>query len=476
MPNQIAIIHGWSDSSASFADLTGFLGRQGFDVTQIWLGDYVSLDDDVRIEDVAKRMEAVLRAAIAKGDLTPPFDLIVHSTGGLVAREWLATYYPTGQGCPVKRLLMLAPANFGSRLAALGKSMIGRVAKGWNNWFQTGEEMLRALELGSPYQWRLAERDLFDLDGEGLTGPYGPGKVLPFVITGTRAYSSGLRTIVNENGSDGTVRVCAANLNAVGMTIDFAADPKTPKVKMWARRTDVEFPCAVLPDRDHGAVAHPSQPSEADKATSDLAGRLIVQALRCASDQEYLAIHTEWQALSEMTAGLASDKARREAMFAKNRPDPQIYHQHMQASVRVIDDHGLPVPDYFLEFFSPGAAGTKDSEFFHKEVLSHVHVNSTDASYRCLFMDRTDLATRYYDRIRNPALRKLAVSVSAAKIGPNVRYFDSTKEGASGHHIVHEAYSDQAAKPHDRLYRNRTHFIEVIIPRQPVAKVFRLSR
>ena len=52
----------------------------------IWLGDYKSLDDDVRIEDVGKRMEAVLRQLIDEGPLVPPFDLIVHSTGGLVAR------------------------------------------------------------------------------------------------------------------------------------------------------------------------------------------------------------------------------------------------------------------------------------------------------------------------------------------------------------------------------------------------------
>src|SRR5262249_3202262 len=135
MPAQVAIVHGWSDTSKSFANLRDYLLANGYQTAQVWLGDYVSMDDDVRVEDVGKRMDQVIRAAIADNKLTVPFDLIVHSTGGLVAREWISRFFPTGDGCPVKRLLMLAPANFGSRLASLGNSMLGRVAKGWNNWF-----------------------------------------------------------------------------------------------------------------------------------------------------------------------------------------------------------------------------------------------------------------------------------------------------------------------------------------------------
>ena len=45
---------------------------------------------------------------------------------------------------------LVAPANLGSPLAAKGKSLVGRIAKGCNNWFETGSEMLNALELASP--------------------------------------------------------------------------------------------------------------------------------------------------------------------------------------------------------------------------------------------------------------------------------------------------------------------------------------
>src|SRR5688500_14980280 len=173
MATQVVILHGWSDKSESFRNLRDFLVANGWAAAEVWLSDYISLDDDVRIDDVSKRMDEVIRAAIAGGTIQVPFDLIVHSTGGLVARHWISTFYPDGRAltdkmaCPVKRLVMLAPANFGSALAAMGKSMLGRVVKGWNNWFQTGTEMLQALELSSAFQWDLALSDLFDRDGDG---------------------------------------------------------------------------------------------------------------------------------------------------------------------------------------------------------------------------------------------------------------------------------------------------------------------
>src|SRR5437763_322095 len=135
MPRQVAIMHGYSDNSKSFKPLVSFLDSNGFDTVPLWLGDYISLDDDVRIEDIAKRMQQVVLDTMANAGLVAPFDLIVHSTGGLVARQWLTTYYPNGKNSPAKRLVMLAPANFGSKLASMGQSLLGRVIKGWKHWF-----------------------------------------------------------------------------------------------------------------------------------------------------------------------------------------------------------------------------------------------------------------------------------------------------------------------------------------------------
>ena len=476
MPAQVAIIHGWSDTSASFRSLRKFLLDHGYQATQIWLGDYVSMDDDVRVEDVGRRMEYVVRKAIADGRLSEPFDLIVHSTGGLVAREWISRYYPLGTGCPVKRLLMLAPANFGSALASLGKSMIGRVAKGWNNWFQTGAEMLRGLELASPYQWDLTCRDVLDPAGTG-DGPYGAGKIWPFVLVGTRGYDSGLRKIINEYGADGTVRCAAANLNAVGLTVDFASDPAAPSVRPWHRRSgDLQFPFAILPDRDHTSIHEPAEASGASEEMSNFLGNMILAALNCQTIAQYRALAAQWDQRNERIYQLTENSQALDEAFPKNPPARECFHQYIQVITYVHDDQGQPVNDYFLEFFSPERAADKSTVYFHSEVLEDVHVNSQLGAYRCLFVDRTDLMLGFYPAIRATDKREVAVSLSAAELGPNVRYFDSTKVGAKGHLIIHREDDETREDLPARLYRNRTHLIEIVIPRQPTENVFKLSR
>jgi len=476
MPAEVAIVHGWSDTSKSFLTLRDFLTGHGYQTTQIWLGDYVSMDDDVRVEDVGNRMESVIRAAITANQLTVPFDLIVHSTGGLVAREWLSRFYPDGQNAPVKKVIMLAPANFGSRLASLGKSMIGRVVKGWNNWFQTGTQMLVGLELASAYQWDLARRDLLDPVANGI-GPYGLDKIWPFVIVGSRPYTSQLRQIVNENGSDGTVRCAAANLNAVGMTVDFSVDANNPEVRLWSWRSgQAQFPFAVLPDRDHSSIHEPSTASGAQDAISQRLGELIVAALRCDTPDAYRAIYTDWQQISEETAGLSGNDAALKAAFPSDAPDPQMLHQYLQVVALVRDNQGRAVDDYFLEFFAPDQARSDDAVYFHQHVLDDVHVNSQSSSRRCLFIDRTDLMTGFYLLMRASAKRQLAVSISAAPLGDNIRYFDKTKQGAAGHLIIHEEDAIKRAGLEGRLFRNTTHLVEIIIPRQPIDKVFKLSQ
>ena len=213
-----------------------FLERNGFEPVPIWLGDYISLHDNGRIEDVAERMRIIVDDKLRDGSLMAPFDLIVHSTGGLVARQWLSTYYAAGH-CPAKRLVMLAPANFGSKLAVMGQSMLGRVMKGWKNWFHTSKEILSALELASPFQWGLAQRDLFVPEGEpSAPAYYGENAAWPFIIIGTHPYNDLLRRILNEDGSDGTVRVPAANLNVRGVTLDFSREEDAPESRPWSCR------------------------------------------------------------------------------------------------------------------------------------------------------------------------------------------------------------------------------------------------
>ena len=475
MQRQIAILHGWGDDSKSFRNLESFLAAAGYDITRIWLGDYVSTDDDVRIEDVARRFQAIVGELQKKGDLGPQFDLIGHSTAGLVMREWAVAFYPDGAGCPVKRMLMLAPANFGSRLATLGNSFLGRATKGLKNGFQTGREMLDALELGSGFQRSLVTRDLLDPEGGGV-GPYGPDRIWPFVITGSRGYRNISRQLVNEDGSDGTVRVPAANLNTAGITVDFSANIDLPSVRAWGSRTGgMAIPFAVLPDRDHTQIKHPEKATDAVAEVSDRLGRLILEALACKDALEYAAIAKSWDMVSDETAALADDAGKRRGFFRRLATKPQEVHRYLQIVTRVRDDQGEPVKDYFVEFFSPDGAGDASLLRFQMDVLDHVHVNRLDPSVRCFYIDRDDLMKKFYGG--RSSVRQLAASIVAANPGRNIRYFDKEIEGARGHLLLHcDREPDRAALGPNRLHRNSTHFIDIIIPRKAVDRVFQLRR
>ncbi|HET6971507.1 MAG TPA: hypothetical protein VFH92_10315, partial [Phenylobacterium sp.] len=487
MAGCVAILHGWSDEGKSFQPLRQFLVDHGYDAREVFLGDYISLDDDVRVEDVAKRMEDVVAGLMAAGQLAPTFDLIVHSTGALVARQWLLDRHNARKPIPVKRLVMLAPANFGSKLAAVGKSMIGRLTKGLENHLQTGEQMLRALELASPYQWNLSRQDLLvPPGGTDASGPFAEGGVLPFVIIGTRAYDSGLQQIVNEDGSDGTVRVCAGNLNAVGLTIDFTPLGAPPTVQVWGSRMARPAPLAVLPERDHSEITHPEQDGDAAGDYGRRLGRLILEALACDDLATYEGIELAWRRLSNETALLAlgPEEAAAQAPLEdppvpvppptiaqvfgdRDHPKPDHFHRYLQLVVMVRDDYGNFVDDYFLEFAEPRAGDEKSTITFHRDVLEGVHNNSISPAFRCLYIDHTDLIQVFYDD--NTAL---AASLTAARPGRNIGYFDAAAQTGSGQILLHASDVGARSAIPGRLRRNQTHFIEVIVPRRPVDKVF----
>jgi pimeloyl-ACP methyl ester carboxylesterase len=477
MAQDVVIVHGWSDESESFEPLKSYLTTHGFNAVEILLADYISKDDDVRIEDIGKRMEGAIREKLASGDLTAPFDLIVHSTGGLVAREWLATYY-VNRSAPCKRIVMLAPANFGSKLAHQGKSLLGRIVKGFDNWFQTGAQVLNGLELASPYQWELGFRDLLGPAGQDpLPSPYGKDKVWPFVLVGTCPYQKGLRQIVNEDGSDGTVRACAANLNLVGVVIDFSTNDKKPRVDEFVPRGELstfEFPFAVLPARDHATITDPANALEKNDPETRALGDLILDALKCDTFERYQEIASDWNDLSESTAALTTNTVRRVKAFDGEDVNSEYFHQYMQVVVQVVDDHGALVNDYFLEFFSTDDnEKTEDMELFHSVVLENVHTNRENACFRALYIDRTDLFQEYYRKFGAKTLR---LSISAAPPGENIGFFRDVNIGARGFVPIHaSSVKSREALGAERLRRNATHFMKLVIPRNPARGVFRLS-
>jgi len=390
MSTPVVILHGYSDSSSSFQPLAQFLKARGFTVVPIYLSNYITLEDTITIPDLAKAFEAALQREGLPAGQAGAIDLVVHSTGSLVAREWLTRFYlEAGRPCPVNHYLMLAPGNFGSPLGHVGKTMFGRIIKGWNTGFESGTRVLDSLELASPYTWNLARRDLF-----GASSFYRPEVCMAAILVGSRPYQTGLRKLVDKNGGDGTVYVCTANLNAAGVSLRFGRQDQPVVVSPWACAAQpIAF--GVFPDRDHGSITRPDQ---GDASLGDF----IVRFLQLASATDYAAYTGDCDQLTAATL--------------PREPTAEIYHTYQNLVAHVTDDLGYPVTDYFLEFYEraqgPADANVVDDLMVqvHAEILEAVHVYDNDHSYRSLIFDLTDLGKALADG------EKLMFSLSAAPL------------------------------------------------------------
>jgi len=177
-------------------------------VENIYLGRYISFNDEVRLDDVSRAMQAAVQEQIPQNT---KFICITHSTGGPVVRNWHHLFYENqNTGCPMSHLIMLAPANNGSALAQLGKTRLSRV-KSWFDGVEPGQRILDWLELGSSEAWELNKNWIFN--GAAQISERG---IFPFVLIGQdidRKLYDHINSYTGELGSDGVVRTASANLN-----------------------------------------------------------------------------------------------------------------------------------------------------------------------------------------------------------------------------------------------------------------------
>ena len=379
----IIILHGWNSTSASFERLATLLrAALHRDVSIISLADYLSLEDEVRFDDLTTAMHAAWK----RHELptrTGGVDAIVHSTGALVIRDWLQRHYGPDRS-PVKHLVMLAPANFGSSLAHKGRSFIARGTLGFirkreGRPFETGTRILRGLELASPHTWRLAERDRFGAGGLR----YQPGNVLCTVLVGNTGYR-GIRSIVNEDGSDGTVRVSTANMNCVRIRAEFPANPEQVghDVTYELEPSSGSTAFGVMDGHTHGSIT---------LAPGD--GESPATPVRSTRDRTLLAHIVD--ALSVTDDGFGAWRDRLAVANSRLLPTTVTRggHKHgfQNTVVRVQDQYGVGVDDYLLEFYEKDDDTGRIAELFHTSAIRSVHKYSGDASYRSIYVDCTRL-------------------------------------------------------------------------------------
>lgn len=371
MARPIVLLHGYGGASSTFAALKAALLAHHDAVTEVALADYVSRDDTVTFDDLARLFGRVL-ADERPTYLTGGFDLVAHSAGALVARAWVQRYAP--RPCALRHLVLLAPANFGSRLAHHGNAVLGRLYSGVSggDW-QTGRHILEALELASPFQWALAQEERY--------GQKDPNAPWTFVITGNRSYA-GLRRVwapANEPDADGTVRVASTSLDTA-----FAHARLSPsQAGLTAEPLSPAPPLLVLDGADHASVCR------------DIP-RLLPPLLEClsvATEARYHAVDQRWtQRTARAYAAYHPTLVRRVARCMPWRPHQR--HAFAQMVVRVMDDAGTALPDYRVDLWARSpTTGVPDSRWTRRvdqRIVHHVHTHSADRSMRCVYLDATE--------------------------------------------------------------------------------------
>jgi pimeloyl-ACP methyl ester carboxylesterase len=439
----VIILHGWSDTSASFQTLANWLVGQGFQTVDIYLGDYLSMNDEITLYDLGFAFQRALQDKNVPQDRYS-FDLIVHSTGGLVAREYLRQVCKgDASQTPIHHLCMLAPANFGSPLAKLGKSLLGRLWEGWDwdHFFQTGKNILDALELASPYSFQLAQDDLFN----GDVRLFSPENVITTILVGTAPYE-GLRAAVHEDGSDGTVRVSTANLNAHYFRVDFS-NPKLPTL-VEAPRSFSPIAFAVF-HRNHGSIHDPAEPVQQAQWAQTIIDALTITA------PDYGRHFTNCQGILTQTF--------QEGMAGQH---PEWYHRYMHVVFRVHDQYDNPINDYFVEFYQQDGDPT-DQVFqkIHSEITEKVTTNQVSANHRSFLFDITDLE----QYLNSPSQPRIQMSICAANPSERIFFRNPPNTATSGIEVF-------SATNRMFMFANDPVLIDIRIYRDPNASVFALKK
>jgi hypothetical protein len=390
MPRPLVLIHGYSAGGLDFEPLCRRLTRdQKIQAIDINIGNYVSLNNEITVKDIAEGFDRALRntSKLSNGE---PFDAIVHSTGMLVIRSWLTNYgAAVGHNDRLKRLkhlIGLAPATWGSPQAHKGRTWIGALVKGNKepgpDFLNAGDEVLDGLELGSRFTWDLAHLDLL-----GAAPYYDAGPDTPYVCVfiGNTPYT-GIASVANDPGTDGTVRWSGCALNTRKISIDLTRTPigdegkpvSRVSISRWAGRVDI--PMIPVDGRNHATIVSDPDDGMAER---------VLSFLSIADEPAYKAWLDDAQAhaqpaLGKMlvdpgaaAAGLGADFKSVFGHLFHNADQPMDGWQ--QFVVRVRDERGDPVTDYMIDVLREEDGKLVE---FH-EMYTDVHAYGADASFRC---------------------------------------------------------------------------------------------
>lgn len=406
MAKKLLILHGYSDGATSFTGLRDFFQANGYAREDVFLLNYASMDDQAQFSDFADKLDEDYEKQF--GD--ERIDVACHSTGALVARLWLDLHFARQRAngkakprSPVEHLLMFAPANFGSDLAEMGQSFLGKFRSTFFNsnrkpgdFLESGRFVLQGLEPASPFQWALSARDLH---GDGFFNPaLGDGNVCyPFVFAAGKAYG-GLQAKVlkarKKPGTDGTVRICGTSLNTRKCVVDFCRREVRPAWVEERKFANIAF--TIFGEFNHGSIIGHTELFVRGP------GAWALKALQVDSIARYDRFAAECDAFVRKDYG----------------GDP-----YQQFFFQVHDDVGLAIPDFYIDFYAQMADGSVHEKLtleFDRSFETDFYRHSADPSCRVLLVNLT--AFREYCRRLKAARARLVFDVFAVSPIKEVRY------------------------------------------------------
>ncbi|QNK01558.1 phospholipase [Dyella telluris] len=455
----LVFVHGWSVTNTSTygalpAQLQAQAAAAGITLTvaDIWLSEYVSFDDAVTMADVVRAFDRALRDLHLRD---ARFACITHSTGGPVVREWLRAQRELPGAFSTIRLthlMMLAPANFGSALAQLGKGVLGRL-KAWAGGVEPGQRILDWLELGS------SESLALNLDHIHGSDPAEREQFL-FVLTGDRPDRSlydHINSYTGEDGSDGVVRMAAANLNARHAVLarESGGDGTLALNVTQAPRTAFKLiPGASHSGTEQGVMA------AAPQATVDA-------LLRCMQVRDGKGYRQLCDAFDQENALRDADRVELETVG----PFPARTHIHDPRSmlvIRLADEGGEPLVGARLLF---QAGSPPNPDWMPQGFMLDRQANSRQGHVVTFFFNHALLAGA--PRVVHPLTRRVLRAATE-----DHRPYSATIEPRDLKGLVHHAIATTASR--DDLFQivapHQTTVLDVVLPRQVHEGVFRLTQ
>jgi hypothetical protein len=358
MPNQkVFLIHGWSvRTTQTYQSLHLKLAENGFQLQDVFLGRYVSLENDIEISDISQALHNALNEKL-DGNWNQNFHLITHSTGGLIVKHWLINHYKGrySQAKGLQNIVHLASPHFGSRLAHYGRSMLGQVME----FGESGKNILASLELGSKMSWEVNEQ-FFDSANWKDKG------VRIFNLIGDRVkkdlFKSKIFPAAYEQGSDMVVRVPAGNLNFKR----FLLDGRSNSFSLVDEVKDIPFGALyenTHSNSDYGILNNIKKNSNPQQ---QLNLKLILECLKVKDENTY-----------------ATAKASLEMATTATRNKRQAY---AQLDFRFHDQDGRPVDDYV---FTLGAIVNNRRK--PSKTVAHTHKNTVHPNHFTVFINLKEL-------------------------------------------------------------------------------------